>query len=78
MEEIVTPTEAKLDELLQLLALLINRLGGEIVIGRHEFTEFDGVKVVGRNLTSGYVLFRLDEEDEEIGVCDLHQHDPNA
>jgi hypothetical protein len=61
---ITNPAEAKLETLLQIMACLIERLGGEVVIGRKEFTAFEGVPVVGRNLSGGYVVLRLGDEDE--------------
>jgi hypothetical protein len=73
--EIKTPQEAQRDELLQVIAVLIERLGGEVVIGQEEFACFDGVQVLGRNLSSGYVRFRLSEDDEE-SVVEVPEHIP--
>lgn len=57
--------EAKLDQLLQLLAVLIERLGGEVIVSRTEFSMFEDVPVVGRSLSRDYVLLRLGGEDEQ-------------
>ena len=64
--EIVNPKEDQLDTLLQILAVLIDRVGGEVVISRAEFEAFEGVPVVGRSIARDYVRFRLAEEDEEV------------
>jgi hypothetical protein len=60
--EIIDPHEAQIDTLLQILAVLIRRLGGETVISRAEFEEFEGVPVTGCLIAKGYVRFRLGEE----------------
>jgi hypothetical protein len=60
----VTP-EVKIDQLLQLLAVLVERLGGEVVISRKEFTMLEGVLVLGRHLSPEYVALRLAIEDEQ-------------
>ena len=65
MDEIMTPQEAKIESLLQMLAVLIDRLGGEVLISHKEYSMYEGVSVVARNLTSGYVVMRLGDEDEE-------------
>lgn len=68
MEEIVTPHEAQIETLLQLLACLLDQLGGEVVISRESFTAYEGVPIVGRHISSNYVMLRLAYEDEESGV----------
>lgn len=80
MEEFVTPQEAKLDALLQVIACLIDRLGGEVIISHKEDSMYEDVPVVGRNLTSGYVVLRLGDEDEEsFSVEDIDRTpDPSA
>ena len=65
-----TPEEMKLETLLQILAVLISRLGGEVVVSRADFEAYEGVPVVGRNL-SGYVILRLADEDEEEEFIEL-------
>ena len=73
MDEIVTPQEARIETLLQILAVLLDKLGGEIVIGRKEFEQFAGAPVVGRYISKDYVMFRLAYEDEAayIDAMDL-------
>jgi hypothetical protein len=66
MDEIITPAEAKLDELLQVLAVLLDRLGGEAVIGYKEFSMYEGVPVLACTLAAGYVRLHLGDEDEEV------------
>ena len=67
MDEIVTPHEAQIESLLQLLACLLDQVGGEVVINRRDFTMYEGVQVVGRYISKDYVLLRIAEEDEETG-----------
>lgn len=64
----VSNDEHKLHVALQLLAVLIDRLGGEVLIDRKEFTFLEDVPVVGRDYGS-HVVLRLGDEDEvqEIG-----------
>lgn len=69
--EIVNPQEAQLDTLLQILAVLIDRMGGEVVISRAEFEAFEKVPVVGRAIAKDYVRFRLAEEDEEVAITEV-------
>lgn len=71
MDKITTPQD--IDTLLQLLAVLLDRVGGEIVISRKEFEMFEGTAVVGRYIAKDYVAFRLAEEEafEDIEVIDL-------
>jgi hypothetical protein len=64
--KIVDPAQEPLDTLLQVLAVLIDRAGGEVVISRTEFEAFEDVPVVGRLIARDYVRFRLAEEDEEV------------
>jgi len=68
MDEIVTPQEAKIESLLQIIAVLLDKMGGEIVISRREFEMLEGVPVVGRYISKDYVVFRLAAEDEETDV----------
>lgn len=68
MDEIVTPHEAQVDTLLQIIACLLDRLGGEVVISRQDFEMYEDAPVVGRHLTRDYVVFRLAYEDEEGDV----------
>lgn len=64
--KIVDPAQEPLDTLLQILAVLIDRAGGEVVINRAEFEAYEDVPVVGRAIAKDYVRFRLAEEDEEV------------
>ena len=59
-----SPAEHKLQVALQLLAVLVERLGGEVLIERREFEMFEGVSVVGRDYST-HMIMRLGDEDEE-------------
>jgi hypothetical protein len=80
MEEIVTPSEAKIETLLRLLAVLLNKLDGEQVISRADFEMLEGVAVNVRNISKDYILLRLAEEDEESGfeIIDLPEENPQT
>lgn len=79
--EIVTPQEAKVESLLQLLAVLLDKLGGEIVISRRDFEMVEGLPVVGRYISKDYVLFRLVEDemaDDGTEELDLPEENPQT
>jgi hypothetical protein len=68
MDEIVTPQEAMIESLLQIVAVLLDKMGGEVIISRRDFEMLEGVPVVGHHISKDYVVFRLAEEDEESDV----------
>jgi hypothetical protein len=81
MDEIVTPHEAQIETLLQLLACLLDQVGGEVVINRRDFSMYEGVQVVGRYISNDYVLLRIAEEDEASGdteVIELPEEPPQT
>lgn len=58
-----SPDEVKLACALQLLAVLIGRQGGEVLIDRKEFESFEDCPVVGRDYGT-HVVIRVGEEEE--------------
>jgi hypothetical protein len=56
--------EHKLHVALQLLAVCIDRLGGEIIIERKEFEFFGDCQVVGKDYGT-HVVLRLGDEDDQ-------------
>jgi hypothetical protein len=62
--KIMTPHEAEIDKLLQVMAVLIDKLGGEVFISRHELEAFFDVPVLSRVISPDYVRFTLGGEDE--------------
>lgn len=67
------------DKLLQIVALMIDRFGGEVIFSRAEFEQFEGVPVLMRNLTPDYVRLRLAVEDEESPLAsDLTPESPES
>ena len=71
MEDIVVaPQDAKIDTLLQIIAVLLDRLGGEAVINTREYSMYEDVPVLARTLAGGYTLLRIGEEDEESMIVD--------
>jgi hypothetical protein len=62
--KIMTPHEAEIDKLLQVMAVLIDKLGGEVFISRHELEAFFDVPVLTRVISPDYVRFTLGGEEE--------------
>ena len=81
MDEIVTPQEARIETLLQLLAVLLDKLGGEVIISRRDFEIVEGLPVVGRHISKDYVVLRIAEEDEIADgteALDLPEENPQT
>jgi hypothetical protein len=70
MDEIVTP-EAQIETLLQILAAILDKQGGEIVLSRKDFEMYEGAPVVVRRLSGDYVLIRIAYEDEVAETDEL-------
>jgi hypothetical protein len=72
MEDIVvTPQEdSKINTLLQIIAVLLDRIGGEVVINSKEYSMYEDVPVMARTLAGGYTLLRIGDEDEESIIAD--------
>ena len=62
--KIMTPHEAEIDKLLQVMACLIDKLGGEVFISRHELEAYFDTPVLTRVISPDYVRFTLGEENE--------------
>jgi hypothetical protein len=58
--------EMKIDTLIQVMAVLLARLGGDAVISHEEFETLEGVSIIGRNLPPSHVMFRLEDDIGEI------------
>jgi hypothetical protein len=61
----------KLDVALQLLAVFVNRLGGEVVISQKEYEMMEGVQLLAKHLTPEHLLLRLPE-------CDCEECNPRS
>ena len=70
-KKLMTPHEAEMDKLLQVMAVLIDRLGGEVILKRREIESFFDVPVVSRVISPDYVLFRVNYPDEDEIVADI-------
>jgi len=70
-KKLMTPHEAEMDKLLQVMAVLIDRLGGEVILKRREIESFFDVPVVSRVISPDYVLFRVNYPDEDEIVVDV-------
>jgi hypothetical protein len=67
-KKLLTPHEAEIDKLLQVMAVLIDKLGGEVFISRRELEAFFDVPVLSRVISPDYVRFTLGTLDEESSV----------
>ena len=73
-KKLLTPHEAEIDRLLQVMAVLIDRLGGEVILGREEIESFFDIPVVSRVISPDYVRFRIaypDESEAHNGTIDI-------
>jgi hypothetical protein len=73
-KKLLTPHEAEIDRLIQVMAVLIDKLGGEVILNRHEIESFFDVPVVSRVISADYVLFHNqypDEASESVRDIDL-------
>jgi hypothetical protein len=57
--EIVNPQELREEQLLRLLAVFIQRFGGEVFISRDEFEMLEGVEVFAQQITPEDLRLRL-------------------
>lgn len=64
-KKLLTPHEAEIDKLLQVMAVLIAKLGGEVFVSRAELEEFFDVPVLSRVISVDYVRLYLGGEDED-------------
>lgn len=53
------------------MAVLIERLGGEVVVSRRELEAFFDVPVITRTISPDYVLFRIAYPDEVAETPDI-------
>jgi hypothetical protein len=67
-KKLMTPHEAEIDRLLQIMAVLIDKLGGEVFVNRRELELFFDVPVVSRVISPDYILFRVNYPDEADDV----------
>lgn len=54
----------EVDTLIQVLAVLVDRLGGEVLIKKKEFDAYEGIPVLLRNISSDYILLRIPVDEE--------------
>jgi len=69
-KKLLTPHEAEVDRLLQIMAVLIDKLGGEVILHRREIEAFFDVPVVTRVISPDYVRLRVDYPDEMVVMVD--------
>jgi hypothetical protein len=79
--KLLTPHEAEIDKLLQIMAVLIGQLGGEVIINRHELEQYFDVPVLSEVISKDYVKLYLGGEDETSEVeieTDLPEENPQT
>ena len=67
-KKLMTPHEAEIDRLLQIMAVLLDKLGGEGIINRRDIELFFDVPVLSRAISPDYILFRVAYPDEADAV----------
>ena len=73
-QKLLSPHEAEIDRLLQIMAVLIDKLGGEVILNREEIESFFDIPVVTRVISSDYIRLRVaypDESDAEMTSIDI-------
>lgn len=73
--KILTPHEAEIDRLIQIMAVLIDKLGGEVIINRHELEAFFDTPVTSRVLSKDYIRLRVACPEEVSMLEDLSAGD---
>jgi hypothetical protein len=63
-KKLMTPHEAEIDRLVQIMAVLLDKLGGEVILHRRDIELFFDVPVISRVISPDYVLFRVAYPDE--------------
>ena len=71
------PLDNQIENLIQIVAVLLDRVGGEIVISRKDFEMYEGVPVVGRQIGKGYIMLRLADEDEAYAEDSAEKFPPD-
>ncbi len=70
---IVTPQELREEQLLRLLAVFVQRFGGEVVITQNEFEMLEGVEVFAAQITPEHLRLRLYDEVMELEEGHTHE-----
>ena len=61
--EIVNPQELREEQLLRLVAIFVQRFGGEVLISEREFEMMEGAVVFGSHPAPGQLRLRLYEDE---------------
>lgn len=54
----------EIDNLLRIVAILVDRAGGEVVISKKDFNAYEGCPVLLRNINADYMMLRIPVVDE--------------
>ena len=66
--KVMTPHEAQIDQMTQIIACLLGRLQGEAIINRHELESYFDVPVLTEVISGDYVRLYLKDEGQEIEI----------
>lgn len=75
--KLLTPHEAEIDRLLQIMAVLIDKLGGEVIVSRRDLELFFDVPVKSRVISEDYVLLHVAYPDDEALASDVDLPEEN-
>ena len=59
--KLMTPHEAEIDRLLQVMAVLVEKLGGEVFVSRQELEAYFDVPVLTRYVSKDYIRLTVGE-----------------
>ena len=76
--KIMTPQEAQIDQMTQILACLLGKLGGEALINRRELQDYFDVPVLTEVISGDYVRLYLRDEDQAIEIEIVDDREPNT
>ena len=64
--KVMTPHEAQIDQMTQIIACLLGRLQGEAIINRHELEAYFDTKVLTEVISGDYVRLYLKDEAKRL------------
>ena len=78
-KKLMTPHEAEIDKLLQIMACLVAKMGGEVIINRQELQSFFDTPVLTQVISGDYIRLYLKDEDQYIvESIDLPEENPQT
>ena len=75
--KIMTPHEAQIDQMTQIIACLLGKLGGDTIVHRKELQEYFDVPVLTEVISGDYVRLYLRDEDQAVEIEIVDDREPN-